>query len=792
MLTGEIAFVISSTLLLYSLFPEYKQGIFFLWPLLYSWAWLKWFFRTKLNIPFSLGLIRFLPSMHTFSDSIRYLKIHRTLLLSLPLFALSFFLLKPSVPLWLPIWILSALLRIHRRKKKILLSAYQWNFPSEQSLPLDPNYPLLRHTLGFTGTKRFEIDRGEKPHVILLFLESFRAKNIGCLGGTMAASPQFDRLAENGILFTQFYANGLQTYRAMVSSFFGIPGHIKTMSLQPFCSLPMIGLPAILKANGYQTALFQGSPSTFDWTFPFLHKAGFETIRGREHLPSEQRTSWGIPDETLFRLAAEWLEKQSRPTFLSLFTISNHHPWESPLSFPIASDLPEPYRRYLQTFAYSDHCLGSFIERLKQSGLFDQSIVMILGDHGQEMGERKKTFAMHNDLYQENIHIPLLILGGPKTVITDPASQVDLLPTILDLLSLQATHHSVGRSLLRESSSPVFISMPREEPLIGCIHHRQKLILGRKEEYYDLSTDPEEKKSGSAPLEMKQETQSYFQSIEALYAHSAWAPATLEPPPSILDLSHSSNAYFKLDQEKALHLHECNFSDSPFLTDTTLHWVANHCQNLSILNIAGCPLITQGGLSAILAKCPSLRSLNLEGHSEITEIPFEKEGCLEALHLKKCPLLSATAFARIAHYCPRLIYLSASFEKIEDAHLPSLASLKQLHFLWLENGLSITDVAWNAFLSDKAELTILILENFPKLEHLHLRNPRLHTLKFSHCPRLTDSTLQSLEELPIRDLALVSCPKITSKGLEKLKVRCKLFIDDCPGIDKNLNNGFIL
>jgi arylsulfatase A-like enzyme len=752
----EIAFPIFSFLFLYSLFPEYKTAALTLWPFFFAWGWLKWFCRAKLNIPFSLDLFNFLPHARTFADSIRYLKIHRTLLFTLPIFALSFLLVKPSM-IWFSFWLLSAILRFPNRRKKSPVPAYEWSFPTEDSLPIDPKFPLLRHTLAFTGNKQLQIDRGKKPHVIMIFLESFRAKNIGCLGGNPSASPQFDRLAEEGALFTQFYANGLQTQRAMLSSFFGIPGHLKTMSLQPFCSIPMIGLPEILKKNGYDTAFFQGSPSTFDWSFPFLHKAGFEMIRGREHFPTEQKTSWGVLDEVLFQSAADWLEKQTLPTFLSLFTITNHHPWESPLKFSIPGNFPEAYRRYLQTFAYSDHCLGLFIERLKQSGILDKSIVFILGDHGQEMGERKGTFAIHNDLYQENIHIPLLILGGPKATINDPASQVDLLPTILDLLNIKATHHSVGRSLLREQQAPVFITMPRQEPLIASINGQHKLILGKKDEFYDLHEDPNEQKKIPVPDELKEQTQSYFQSIEELYTRSAWAPESLEPPSAILDLSHTPNI-FTPPKQQGLHFHECNFSYAPFLTDDALNWIANNCPNLSILNAPGCPLITQEGLAAVINKCTSLRSLNIEGHSGITDIPIEKETALEALHLKNCPLLDGDALTRIVRHCPRLIYLAASLEKTKDCHLHNF-DLRQINFLWLENGTSITDDALNAFLNTNPDLTILILENFPNIKRIDLQKfRRLHTLKFANCPNLTDETL---EGLTLRDLALIDCPKIT-------------------------------
>ena len=252
-----MGFIAASALLLYSFFPAYKTAALLLWPAVFVWCWLRWFFKEKIGVPFSFALFRFFPDRKAFADSIRALRIERTILFSIPLFALSFLIVRPSIALWLPLWILTAASQISLRKNQSRIPPYRWIFPSEQSRYLDPKYPLLRHTDRFQGKKRFELIRGEKPHVLFIFLESFRAKNVGCLGGSPAVSPHFDRLAEKGILFTQFYANGLQTYRAMISSFFGIPAHLKTASLEPFCSIPLIGLPQILKETAIEQRFFK-------------------------------------------------------------------------------------------------------------------------------------------------------------------------------------------------------------------------------------------------------------------------------------------------------------------------------------------------------------------------------------------------------------------------------------------------------------------------------------------------------------------------------------------------------
>lgn len=752
----EFIFILSSALLLYSCFPEYKTVAYLLWPFVFIALWIKWFCNFRLKIPLSIDLFRFLPHAKLFKDSIRYLNVAQTAVWSLPLFICSFLLLYPSIPLWLVVAIGSFIGQI-QVKKRAEAPAYQWNFPTEISHPIGTEYPLLRKTVGFTGKRQFKTHTMDQPHVIFLFLESFRAKNVGCLGASIGASPCFDAWAEEGTLFTNFQANGLQTFRAVVSSLFGIPAHLKTMSLQPFYSIPMVGLPEILKENGYHPALFQASYTSFDWTYPFFMKHGFETIVGREDLLSEQKTSWGVTDEALFEAAQAWLEKQKTPAFLSLFTISNHHPWESPLPFPTPPGLPNPYARFLQTFRYTDHCLGKFVEQLKKSGILDKSLLFIMGDHGQDMGEHGDNFAIHNNLHRENIHVPLLILGSEKKRIDTPCSQVDLLPTLLDMLNIQAIHHSVGRSLLREADRPVFCSLQREETQFAAITAQGKLISN---EYYDLR----EEKRLVLPEQLKIETLSYFQSIEEIYKRKAWAPESSEKIYLTTDLSNTmlkDSALFEMGKDRGKDIYELTLTNSPLFTDKALEWIADHCPHLSILNAAHCLLMTPRGINAILNRCTYLRQLNLEGNDEVGDFAIEHPIYLNVLHLKDCHNLRGEGLLSIAQKCPHLDYLVASLEKIEEEHLEKAAShLDQLLFLFFQNGLRITDDVLNEFLRANKRLSVLTLENFPLIEKLDFsHNKWMNSLKLINCPNLKDVSGLSAEKF-----SAISCPKLSTNA----------------------------
>ncbi len=122
---------------------------------------------------------------------------------------------------------------------------------------LSPDYPLLKYTEGFFGEKQFEIDLqpGERPHVVFVFMESFRAADVGVLGGKHDASPQFDRLSKEGVLFKNFYCCGIQTTRAVMASLYGLPPWFSEKSPQESnLTVPLIGIAELFNHRGYSSA----------------------------------------------------------------------------------------------------------------------------------------------------------------------------------------------------------------------------------------------------------------------------------------------------------------------------------------------------------------------------------------------------------------------------------------------------------------------------------------------------------------------------------------------------------
>jgi arylsulfatase A-like enzyme len=423
--------------------------------------------------------------------------------------------------------------------------------PRAQSwVPLSRDYPLLKRTTGFAGDTLFDVrvDDGERPHVVLLFLESFRAHDVGALGAKMRATPRFDALASEGVLFSRFYANGVQTARAVIASLYGVlPRGSKRPLQSERPDFPLRGLPEIFAERGYHRAYLHNGSLSFERKTEFFGQHAFETVHGYQHiataLPEAEPASWGVHDEHLMRYAARYLERvdaSGEPAFLTMFSVSHHHPWEPPAGHVAPTPSPPgnaEYGAFLRTLHYTDHCLGLFVELLAERGLADKTILVVLADTAQPMGEHDGNHMLLRNLYEENLRVPLLVLAPGRlrepAVVDVVGSQVDLLPTLLDVLGWSATHHAVGSSLRRaDGERTAYFNNPHGGPLIGARRGRFKLVYDEgtgARALFDLETNPGETRDVSAKNEdvadaLQSSTRDVFRAHEALYRAEAFAP----------------------------------------------------------------------------------------------------------------------------------------------------------------------------------------------------------------------------------------------------------------------------
>jgi len=526
--------------------------------------------------------------------------------------------------------------------------------PSEKAEYVSPMFPLLKRTLGYEGVKQFDVRLEEEkpPQIVFLMLESFRAKDVNA-----RVTPCMEKIKREGIYFSQFYSNGVLTHQSVISTLFGMYpffGSLRERAIfdEPrhkvdFGTLPLIGIGDLLQKKGYHTAYIDAALS-LDSEKKFFHDHGFETVTGRHDFSSQMTTSWGLHDRKLMEYGVEWLEQEmpkGRPLFTVLFTVSNHHPWQTPENYTLDrfEDIEdEVYRKFLRTMRYADHCLELFLTSLKEKGLDRNLVLFIMGDHGQGMGEHGLE-RFQNSVYEENVHIPLVISAPGKIEtplqIDTPCSQIDLLPTLMDLLHIKGLNHAMGRSLLREGSYPLFYNNAHIGFSLGCRLGPYKYVysdlLDTKKELFDMAHDRQEKHDLFAALpdiakQYEAMTHECYRFMYALY----------------------ERGNFTLNARQML---DC--SSMTDITDEKLKTLLEEMSQPHTLNLSGCLSLTDQCFESIFPYSAQLRHLNLTDcliSHEALDSFLKKASHLERVYLTNCPLLSSEEVVKLKIIYPNV------------------------------------------------------------------------------------------------------------------------------------------
>ncbi|MGI9159912.1 MAG: LTA synthase family protein [Saprospiraceae bacterium] len=325
--------------------------------------------------------------------------------------------------------------------------------------------------------RRFEAPP-RKWHVVLILLESMSALRVGIFGDTKGLTPGLDSLARSSLFFSRCYYNGIHTNAGLYSSLYGLP----VIPLQHPMYSPLAlndrftGLPVTLKENGYHTLFFCTHPKTFDNLDVFLQNNGFETISDQRDYPeSEIVNSWGVGVESLYRHALHTLDSlgsapEGKPFFATLLSITTHPPYTIPKFTKFKPRSADPV---LITYEYADWALKSFLDSCAQKPWNDQTIFVILGDHGVNAPSAYDVPLSYN-------HIPLIVHAPalfPNPRETNAlANQTDIFPTIMGLLQIDYIQNTPGYDLLREKRP--FAIFSQDQKL--CVLDKDFLYVARK------------------------------------------------------------------------------------------------------------------------------------------------------------------------------------------------------------------------------------------------------------------------------------------------------------------------
>lgn len=282
-----------------------------------------------------------------------------------------------------------------------------------------------------------------RPNIITIILEGMSGELVGALGGMNGVTPNFDNLCKEGVLFTNCHANSYRTDRGIICSLSGYPSFPMTSVMKAATkSQQLPSLATALAAEGYKSTFIYGGDINFTNMKGYLYSTGYSHTIADNDFTAEERAShrWGVGDDVTFdRLFSTIKEQTKEPWHITYLTLSSHEPWTVPYN-RIEND------EIANAFAFTDSELGRFVTRLKENGLWENTLIICISDHTLARYPKE---ARQTDLNRNRI--PLLLIGGAvkeSRQIDKLCNQTDLVATILAQLNLPANKFAFSRNVL--------------------------------------------------------------------------------------------------------------------------------------------------------------------------------------------------------------------------------------------------------------------------------------------------------------------------------------------------------
>ena len=311
--------------------------------------------------------------------------------------------------------------------------------------------------------KQYSTKPAAKPNVVIIILESMAREYWGSMNrdvnipGFKSYTPFLDSLSNSSLIFTNAYATGRQSIHAVSSVIAGIPSFQNAFTSSPYAKQNIQSVVSVCDSMGYQTSFFHGAANGSMGFQGFGSILGYKNYYGRTEYNDDKDFDgiWGIWDEHFFPFMGRTLSSQKQPFMATLFTLSSHDPYQLPEKYkarfkggPLAID---------KCVQYTDNSLRIFFNYAKTQPWFNNTIFVITADHTSqtyypEYSKQVNRFAVPILFYSANSAYNL------KGVRTDLASQMDIYPTLVDLIGYNKPFRSWGRSLVS--------NLPDEQPRV--------------------------------------------------------------------------------------------------------------------------------------------------------------------------------------------------------------------------------------------------------------------------------------------------------------------------------------
>lgn len=400
-----------------------------------------------------------------------------------------------------------------------------------------------------TDTRLVPTPGTQKKNVVFIHLESTRAESVTPYNPDLNTTPYLNELAKRSIFAGDAYTIVPHSSKALTAINCGIYPHLtnEITEAKPG-GVPANCLPKLLGQQGYNTVTFQSATSKFEDRSGLLDNLGYQQFFPLESLPKkgfEKANYFGKEDNIMLKPSEQWIKKHSdRPFMMNYIGVTGHDGY-----LPLKRYGTKHYtddaklNRYLNDLNYLDHYVKNVMDMYKRLGLYDNTVFVIYGDHGEGFGEHG-LYQHDNTIYTEGIKIPLMVVdpGGRyrygKTVST-PTNELDIMPTVLNLLGYKATDGGgyKGRSMLAtpDEHRTLHFSCWDDYTCLASVKDNKEYIyfFGNKPaEVYDLQKDPQEKNdiADTIPREMLNERRAellqWYSKVNATYEPRSRAPVS--------------------------------------------------------------------------------------------------------------------------------------------------------------------------------------------------------------------------------------------------------------------------
>ena len=359
----------------------------------------------------------------------------------------------------------------------------QWNFcnslrytnkqQTDNFMPQEQADSIVAEML-HSDTLQYHLLNTTRPNILIMLMESFTAKVVGCTGGMKGVTPNLDSLARTGVLFSKCYSNADRSDKGIVSILSGYPAQ-PTTSIMKYTdkAAKLPHLSHKLKNEGYSASFYYGGDIGFANMNSYFIAGQYNPIVSKtEFEHSDMNSKWGAHDHVVL---GRWLNdicNLDAPFFSVLFTLSSHEPFEVPHKSRFLDDTEAG--KFLNTIHYTDSCIGDFVRHASAQPWWQNTLLILIADHGNRLPDLSTLYV------PERFHIPMIWLGGAlamsDTVIDNYLSQNDIPLLLCNQLEVDGSDFTFSKDILAGSPSWGFYAY---NDGVGYVTDNEKFIYDR-------------------------------------------------------------------------------------------------------------------------------------------------------------------------------------------------------------------------------------------------------------------------------------------------------------------------